>query len=100
MDVRADSRQDWPPVLELWPLQGTAIHSLGVRGWGGGGTVSPTRVEARGVLLTEDPHPREPHPPLSQNRAKTGKGDEEERPGASGGLTRQPLPLPHPPPKV
>lgn len=36
MDVRADSRQDWPPVLELWPLQGTAIHSLGVRGWGGG----------------------------------------------------------------
>lgn len=36
MDVRADSRQDWPPVPELWPLQGTAIHSLGVRGWGGG----------------------------------------------------------------
>lgn len=31
------------------------------------------------MLLTEDPHPREPHPPLSQNRAKTGKGEEEDR---------------------
>lgn len=37
MDVRADSRQDWPPVPEHWPLQGVAIHSLGMRGLGGGG---------------------------------------------------------------
>lgn len=60
MDVRADSRQDWPPVPEHWPLQ-AAIHSLGMRAWGhseshkGGGP---------GVLLTEDPHPRS-HIPLS-----------------------------------
>ena len=44
VDVRADNRQDWPPVQELWPLQGVAIHNLGV---GGGGTASPTGVEAR-----------------------------------------------------
>ena len=81
MDVRADNRQDWPPVQELWPLQGVAIHNLGV---GGGGTASPTGVEARGVLLTEDP--TEPHPPLSQNRAKTGK-DEEKYGGFSITLT-------------
>lgn len=54
VDVRADNRQDWPPLQELWPLQGVVIHTLGV---GGGDTASPTGVEAWGVLLTEDPPP-------------------------------------------